>query len=504
MKMTNNMMKILSILLVVVISTLQAQNRGNNMAFQGLDNIASFSARTLGMGDAFTSMGGTVDALNFNAAGLATIEKLQISINGGNIAKQWTENQVYNSNRLFVTLPFYLERLYIPDPANNGKLDHEVFYEGLLDSSYNVALPETGNEPFTDEAADWKKKEKASGLTNISMAMPMNIMDKKIVVGASYNNRLNVINYDRNATFLDPHPGYLEYDMPALIETGMDSIVINWSDFSRLRTGSIQEFQGAIAGELSDVVKFGLSMKYFTGETDDMQSLNKVGFFTLYDQNEFSFTYDTLNVMSKGTSTFSGLKTELGLQLVYDAFSFGLNVRMPYTVTREYDYEVSITDTLGTTTSTQKGEDEMKVPMSYAIGVNFHPIEKFTFSIDYDLRKYADTEWTLASKDTTHHEWKDQNILRVGIEYRPFKMLSLRAGYQSMPQVYIPDGAPNKDQGPEAIAYTLGFGLNLGKLGSINGAWRQSSLKYSDIYFSNTNYSKEIVTNILVGYTYNF
>jgi len=190
-----------------------------------------------------------------------------------------------------------------------------------LPDQVNVVFGKGSKEravPYSDDAADWKNEEKVSGMTSISLAMPINIMNKNIVIGASYNNRIDVLNYDRNETYLDPHPGYLEYDMPPLIESGMDPITINWSDFIRKRTGSISEFQTVIATELTKVVNLGVSMKYFSGETEDIQSLNKVGYFTLFDQNEFSFSYDTLNVMTKGKSTFNGMQTEVGLQLVYD------------------------------------------------------------------------------------------------------------------------------------------------------------------------------------------
>jgi len=501
--MIKNMNKIL-ILLLVLATFLSAQNRGNNPAYQGFGNVSEFSARALGMGGAFTSMNGTVDALFYNAAGLATIDKMQISIGMNSISRSWTENQVYYSNRYFVTLPFYLERLYVPDPSANGMMDRDVFYAGLEDSSYVVNLPETGNEPYSDDAANWKKELDASGISNFSLALPLNVMDKNVVIGLSYNNRNDLFDYDRNETYLDPHPGYLEYGMPPKVESEEDSTMINWYDFSRERDGSIAEFQGAVGVDLNEIFKVGLSLTYFSGETNDMMAMNKIGWFNLIDANRFRWSYDTLDMMTKGTSTFSGIKPELGFQLTFDVFSFGLNMKLPYTVKREWNYKITSVDTNGTFNNTEKGEDELSVPFSYAIGVNFHPTEKFTFSLDYDLRKYADAEWSLGNSDTTHNKWIDQNILRFGIEYTPVKMLALRAGYRSIPQVFVPDGAAFKNKGPEATSYTFGLGLNFGKFGSLNAAWEYRLLKYADIYFSNKNYCKEVMTNLLVGYTYRF
>lgn len=502
--MSNRFRSIQSMFVMILIFTsssgfLRAQNRGNNLAFQGFGNITESSASALGMGGAFSSVSGTVDVLNYNAAGLAGIGKLQLSVGGGSVSRQWTENQIYNPNRLFFTLPFYLERLYIPDPVNNGMRDNDVFYDGLMDSLYIVARPDTALEAYSDEAADWKKTEKAAGPTNFSFAYPFKITGKSIVVAASWNKKLDFNDYDRNETYLDPHFGYTEYDMPGPVD-GSDSVQVNWSDFERQRSGSMQEYRGAVAFNLTEIVKIGLSVNYFTGETEDEQTLDRIGWFRLYDENRFAFSYDTLTVSTSGTSVFSGLKTEIGVQLVYDAFSVGLNLKLPYTVTRESDYIVSTVDTASVNTAALKSNEKFKAPVAYTIGVNFRPTEKFMFLMDYDLNLYSNAEWEIANDDTTHRDWVDQKIMKFGVQYTPYEFLSLRAGYRSIPQVFVPDGAPFRDRGPEAQAWTLGAGLNFAEYGMLNIAWEYRLLKYYDQYFSNTNFCKEINHNILISY----
>ena len=491
------------IFFTVATGMLHAQNRGNNLAFQGFGNFGDISTRAMAMGGAFTSLGGDIDALFYNSAGLASISKLKISIGGGLVSRTWTENQIYNPNRLFFTLPFYLEGLYIPDPANNGKLDHEVFYDGLLDTAYVVALPDTGLEPFSDDAADWKNIEKASSPTNFTIAFPFQVAGKNVVAAASWNKNLDFYDYDRNDTYLDPHFGYTEYGMPEVVE-GIDTVTINWSKFERSRSGSLQEFRGALAVDVSKNVKTGFSLNYFTGKTDDKQSLKKVGYFNLIDQNEFTFSYDTLDMLTSGTSIFKGMKGELGIQFVFDSFNFGLNLKLPYMVTRDFDYTVTTIDTMNIITTNNKGKEEFKVPAGYTIGVNFRPIEKFIFSLDYDMNRYSKAKWDIANVDTTYRDWVDQSILRFGFQYTPFEIIALRAGYRTVPQVFVPDGAAFRDRGPVARAWTLGIGLNFGKLGSIDAAWEYRILKYYDQYFSNTNYCKEITQNMLIAYQYNF
>ncbi|HQH56771.1 MAG TPA: hypothetical protein PLW05_09505, partial [Candidatus Marinimicrobia bacterium] len=155
MKKEIRMLVIISLYILVSYNFINAQNRGNNIFFQGVENIAESNASVLGLGGAYTSIYGTVNVLSYNTACLAGINNIQVSISGGSVTRKWTENQEYYPNRLFVTLPFYLQGLYIPDPANNGKRDSDIFYQGLEDSLYRVAFPDTGLESFSDEAADW-------------------------------------------------------------------------------------------------------------------------------------------------------------------------------------------------------------------------------------------------------------------------------------------------------------------------------------------------------------
>lgn len=492
------------IFLLVLAAMLPAQNRGNELSYQGFGNIVDYSARALGMGGAYISMDGHVDVLHYNAAGLATIENIEINLGMTSLNRKWTENQVYNSNRYFNTLPFYLEELYIPDPANNGMYDYDVFFNSLGDSSYVVELPETGDEPYSDDAAEWIKEMDAAGISNLSIAVPFTVMEKNVVVGLAYNNKLDILDYDRNDTYLDPHPGYIEYNMPSIVEDESDSTFIYWSRYGRQRDGNIAEIKGAIGVDLTERLNVGLAMTYMTGETDESLYLNRHGWFKLMDQNAFQWSYDTLDYSEKSTSTFSGFKTEVGFQLKMNVISLGLNLTLPYTVKREWDLDWAMMDTTGSYSGSKSGTDEYKVPFSYGFGINFQPTDKFTFSFDYDLKKYADGEWDLADDDSTYYEWVDQHIMRFGVEYSFNEMVDVRGGYRKIPQVWVPDGYAYEDKGPDATAYTLGLGLNFGKFGSLDAAWEYRKLKYSDIYYSNTNYCKEVTTNILIGYTYRF
>ena len=106
-------------------TTLNSQHRGDNLAFQGLTQSNQNSVRATAMGGAFTGVSGDIGAIYWNPAGLSDIFGLQVSISAANVDKMWQENQDYRPNRFQMTLPFYLEGLYTPDPKNNGQVSYQ-------------------------------------------------------------------------------------------------------------------------------------------------------------------------------------------------------------------------------------------------------------------------------------------------------------------------------------------------------------------------------------------
>ena len=182
--------KVFAAILVVMFATaLVAQHRGDNLSFQGLSDKNEVSVKALAMGGALTAVSGDLSSLFYNPAGLSGIKQLQVSISSNYYNKQWRENQNYRPDRYFVTLPFYLEGLYIPLDSNNGKWDYQV----VQDTNYNyiVQEPQLGVDPYSGEAADWMKNKSNVGLTNISAAMPFQILDEKFVGALSYNRNNN-------------------------------------------------------------------------------------------------------------------------------------------------------------------------------------------------------------------------------------------------------------------------------------------------------------------------
>ena len=299
---------------------------------------------------------------------------------------------------------------------------------------------------------------------------------------------------------MDPHIGYDEYGLVPRVVT--DTISFSWSRFERKRDGHLQDIKFALAYDFSEKYKFGIGVNFLNGETTDSQLLDRVGIFDIANNNRFRFSYDTLSTSINGKSKFSAFNMNLGASLKFKNLSIGVNINTPYTMNREWDYTYVTRDTAGSIVNNKSGEDKFEIPATYTFGANITPIDEFTISFDYQITDFSQGKFETVENDSTQRKWINQNVIRFGIEYRPFDFLSLLAGYREIPATFIPDGAAIKDAGPDTKSYTLGFSLQLLSYGRLDAAYDIRQFKYYDSYYSNTNYSYESLTNFLVSYTY--
>lgn len=491
---------ILLFLVTAIVPNIIAQHRGDNLSFQGLSERNDFSAKALAMGSSLTSMHGDLSALYYNPAGLAKIKDLQFSISSNYMYKQWRENQIYRPDRYFVTLPFYLEGLYIPDPANNGKWDYQVFQ----DTNYNyfVKEPQLGVDPYSKEAADWNNNKNNFGLTNISAALPFQIQDHHFTAAISFHRNNNVYDFDKNDTYLDPHIGYLGYPGDITRVNGIYTMDLRWSRFLRQRFGSLNYITSGIAYQVSEELMVGIGSSIMWGKSNDYQSLIRVGDFLLSNQQRFTFTYKDISSFKTETSKYSSTNFNLSAILDLERVRLGLKIDLPYTLKREWNFTQTRVDSL-VIIETSNGTDKFKVPAVYNVGISFQPVDDFTIAFDYEIAPFSKGEYERSAVDSTFNKWKNRNTLRFGIEYKASNFLTLMTGYQNIPQVFIPDGAAIKDKGPDANTYSIGASIIL-FLGRIDLAYEMRILKYYDSYFSNTNYAFEKSSNFIFGYTYSF
>jgi len=501
--MTQSNMKIrqkffFTVIILFVSTIICGQHRGDNLSFQGLNDLNVSGIKTSAMGGVNVAGTSDVNSIFGNPAGLIGLKSFQITLGANSYQKKWWENQDYRPNRQFVTLPFYLDGLYTPNPANNGKWDYYAFFN---DSTYKVSDPSLGKDPYSSDAADWKKDKSKFIFNNIAVAVPIKIFNRDFVVAASYS-RYNILDYDRNQTYLDPHIGFSGYGgLEERVTAAGDTVHVNWFDYSRSRTGSVNQITLAAAADVLDFLKLGFSANIISGESDDFHGLNKIGYFDLIGgANSFKFSYDTLNTYETGTSTYKALNLSFGAVISLERINIGIKLKTPYTFERTFNLTQNIDGKKVKQSKLLSGTDKAKYPLGVSFGLSFMPVDQFRIAFDIENTPYSKTEFELSSPDSTFRKMADQTIIKIGVEYKVLDYLSILGGFRNATEFFIPDGSAVKDGGPNLKSYTFGASLDL-PYGRLDLAYEYKIMKYYDSYFSNTNYVTETFNNFSIGYT---
>ena len=468
-----------------------SQGNGDPLGFQGLSSLNVFSAQALAQGNTSIAQTGDVTSLLNNPAGLGDINRLQISITGKSSHWKQHENQYWTESRLHPLLPAILDGRYVPDPQYNG-MTADVLVDSMSTDDY--ATPVIGYDQFSPEVADWKDNYSSqSPLNNISVAIPLKIMGKSLVLAAGMSRRYDIYEYDRNDTYLNPHFG--DRTNPVIL-AAPDSMVMNWFKYERMRVGSINDLTAGLALKLSDHLQLGLSIQNLNGESDDHLEMDKVGYFLFPTTVDFAFTYDTMTVVQSGISTYSGSSAKFGILFNYKQFDLGFCITSPYSITRDWDYTIEFFENDTIITKNINGQDQMDLPITIALGAKIEPKNRLSISFDIGFNPYSQTNFsytdtsfnhTIFQLDTIRLNWVDQTTFGIGMKYGITPSISVMTGYRSVPEVFIPNRAAFRHKGPEMQSVSAGIGVTF-PFGQIDLGYEYRFLKYYDSWESNLNY----------------
>ncbi len=505
-------MIIVTLLFATVIMPITAftQHVGDNLLYQGLAEQNSVSAKAAAYGNAFTSRTGDLSSLFFNSAGLVDIKSFQISFSAATQGKMWRDNQQWYAGTAYRNVPLYLDGLWEPDPAWDGIWSDslmQVRYDSLgnpVGTAWDVTTikdPVYGKDVYSKERADNEYTSDKFSFDNIALAVPFQLVGKQWVAAGSYHKRYDVHDYDWNGTHLNPtwHTSEITIAAPG------DTTRTDWSVYTRERTGGVYSINGALAMELNKYIQLGIGFNRFAGETDDKLMLDRVGYFLTEHQGEnWAFSHESHLSKTTGMSKFSSLQFNIGSIIKLDNFNFGFNVKLPYTVEREWNYATVITTTRGSTSYDSSGVDKVDIPATYNFGLTFKPYNKLTLSLDFEKTNYSKTTYnldeTFQDSLTLYTKWVDQFSLGFGVEYNLTKFLTVLAGYQSRTTPFIPYGVAIKDRGPSGETYSIGFSLNA-LWGRFDVSYNYYHLKYYDAFFTNNNYTLQSLKKLSFGYT---
>jgi hypothetical protein len=505
-KFRNLFQSILKIFFCISIFSINiyAQRNGDILAFQGLDEPNDLSAKALALGRAFTAATGDLGSIFYNPAGLAKINKLQISASVSYNSRMWRDNQIWYPGGSYSLLPEYMENLYTPPARFNGIWSDSLGNPfGLSWDPADFRNPVEGADSYSAEAADAETTINKFGLSQLAVAYPVQLFDKNFVVAAAYNANYNPVDYDWNGDHLDPHWG-TSFDFTQLAL--QDSIVrSNWDIYTRQRSKGIQTFQSALAFQFTETIQLGIGLTSMFGSTDDNLTLNRIGYYQFVQTGTmWSFTYDTLLNVTSGTSKFSSFMFNIGGMLTFDNLNIGFNINLPYTITREWNYNNTIATNKGTTSSVITGIDKMKIPICYNVGIKFMPSKNLSIYTDLTSKPYSKAKFestTNNQNDSNFPVWVNQYTIAAGIEYRLQDDISLLIGYSTRTTGFVPYGVAIRDAGFPINSYTAGLSYNL-FMGRIDFAYELRNLKYYDTFYSSRNYTLVTSSNFLIGYTF--
>ena len=386
----------------------------SSKAFAGNVDTYGIGAKATSLGGAYTAWADDPFALYYNPAGLAQINKPEVTLGFENVKPFLTVNSLSVNN------PNYQETLNRTGFQPSGVYPLYPYYKG-------------GNSfgSFTDNSATMT-------IPNFGIALPVS---KKLTLGfgvyVPYGLSISFTNSPFNPISFSSYKSWYYREVFAF-GAGYkitDNLFIGGAiNIGTTQSGVERYVWGSNFIPNSPPTPPTITNQYYALRTN------------LADDHNFSWN---LGVMYKPT----------------DWLTLGATYRsMTHT-------NLSGTYQLQTPNGTQQGSTSTSVnaPDQLQIGVNIKPSEKVRFEVDYLW-----TDWSVVnaydvfftpsvlgqSNAPFQRHWNNTNTFKFGIEYKPIEMLALRGGFYYDPTP-IPDSTFDA-QWPDANKYmfTGGVGLN--------------------------------------------
>ena len=521
------MKRYLSILAVTLLSvvTAQAQNTSGillNRDILPASSILSLSqrdavgtARSMGMGGAFTSLGADMASFGYNPAGFGMYQRNEVSASlglGVTHAKNYNAYNFGDNNAVRVAI-------------NNVGASFKV-YEGtgkLLAINFAFGYNKTADYNY-----------------NISYQGPNTISSLADAFADMANGGRLTINSENKIA--DPN-GYYDYDMNAyywgtamaykggLINKGAngwypDEIAggAEMSQYTNLESrGSAGEFSFTFGFNISNIVYLGASL--------DIQSISRkqtiyYNEYINYNEGEAPSATDypyQLRNFEFGQSMQidgSGVGAKFGVVIrPVSSLRIGFAVHTPTYYSLAYRYSAALSSVALSAGDNPYGwevvngyvyaDEETPIlqdggeyrwkfttPTRLLAGLSYTIGQYAVLSVDYQYDAYralklnyspVDTGYT---SDTFHNSLKGTHTIRAGIEAKPMPWLALRAGggYKSKVLRGDYDFVALSEPVADTMWYaSAGVGFRLGEVTSIDLAYQYRNTRYSDYYSFHTD-----------------
>ncbi len=458
---------ILSLLVLAITSTAGAQGALDALRFSQLRYEGS--ARTMAMGNAFTSLGGDSYAMSINPASSAIYKYSEFTITpsltgintqsqylGNNERENWTRFGVSNAGLV-----------------SSFKIGNNL--SALKSLSFGVAINRLNNYSSRSYTSGINNENSwlgslADGLSGVFKG-DLNISDNYNPFfdfpGASWKEILAW-----NSNLLDPLPDS-DYDYMGATENIVGNNItfagpINQALY-RERKGSVSEVILNMGANISDIFFIGANVGIQTLEYSDYQKYSESAINPAFFDSKFS----SFSHVFRQTSSGVGLNLKAGIIVTpFAGFRFGASVSTPTWIYLKDSWDEGIdarySDGYSSKILSPIGEYDYRVnsPFRWNLGASYVIGKIGVISVDYEGTDYSSIKMLSdggdkrAFQDANNeiaNDFRYAGTFRAGAEVRPTSNMALRAGYTRY-------GNPEKDYGydTEYISGGVGFSLSSG------------------------------------------
>jgi long-subunit fatty acid transport protein len=349
--------------LLLIDRDVEAQQRSPGGSSTLLSANTGSGARALGMGGAFIAIADDATAASWNPAGLALLDRRQVSFVG-------------DLTRIGESIPSYEST--------------KVFATGLrvVESGPSISARRMSQSPE---------------FANITY--PVNIGRWTVVPQFSYRRAVRA-NFAGTTT-----QPYQYSESTGFRETGSDVRTFNGG-------GGIDVYAGAVGLSLTRMLDVGATINVWRGDSGGSDSRTISASFSLGGANG---PLNPSGYRTTCTETFKGTSIDVGVLFKpVRRLRIGAIVKNTFALTRTYGYERQYTNWVGSISSETYGEmGTIDWPRSVGVGVAVTPFEAFTVSTDYTHSSWSKANYRFTSSDVQVSNGKSTTLERTGTVIYP-------------------------------------------------------------------------------------
>ncbi len=468
------------------------------LTMQGLDHETGASAASRGAGGVTFGIRNDASLMFSSPASLESLTSFQIVAGGFWTSTRTSQIQQYTPLKYYPNFSLLMEGLTDqignPDPNKPG-----VRFTDAGD---------TVQRPFDNLLPNWDLARHRTLPLEVMAAIPFMVGETKLVAAAGMTEYANLDHYYVNNNILSPEVGS-ERPVPVNLPlTDSLPVVTRWSQYVRIREGSIRGYGGALAAKLSNAVTLGASGMVLKGSTQDVENRVDRGLLTFY-RNYFRAAPLVGGINTTGTSDYTGWEFTVSGLYSGKYLTLGAAVKPPTTITRTFRGTVGVTlppevrssqDIRSYIATPIEQKDKLKLPWRGTVGLSLMVLQSLRLGVEYEYRPYGSAEY-VAADGTVSNPWLSASVLHVGAELQALPWLTLRAGMRDRGEVFEPEGNPLPGEAVGGTIYTGGAGIAFGGL-RLNLAYQYSTMKYQDMWLTNVNLQSATGHTIIADIAY--